>query len=163
MAGVYDRLHHAQNGCLLIARQLRHGFERFFGAAYRPSRLQWLRQLGSKKGGDGHGEDRGELLQFSDRQGDIAPFPLRITLLTDAELLGDLGLGKAGLLAQRANPRPEGAAVGFGRTAYRHIHITTGITAIERNYTVVSFCQLATAQAGLKSACQTIKLMLLPS
>ena len=79
-------------------------------------------------------EDRGELLQLSDRESDIAPFPLRITLLTDAELLGDLGLGKAGLLAQRVNPRPECAAVGFGRTAYRHVRITTGITTIERKH-----------------------------
>lgn len=109
--GAHERFDELEDAGLLAARQLRESRESLFSAPDRAARLLRFGELGGEECGDGNLKDGGELFELGDGESDIATFPLRITLLRDAELLGDLGLGKPGLLAERMDTGTEWAAV----------------------------------------------------
>ncbi len=109
--GAHERFDKLQYAGLLVARQLRQRGESFFSAADWAARLLDFRQLRGEEGSDGNLKDGGELFELGDRESDIATLPLGITLLGDAELLGDLGLGKPGLLAESMDTGTERTAV----------------------------------------------------
>ena len=95
----------------------------------RPAaRFIGLGEFGGEEGGDGDLKQGGEPFELDDGQGDIAALPLGVTLLGNAELLGDFLLGKPGLFAEGVDAGSEGAAVGLGWTACGHGRITPGNT-----------------------------------
>lgn len=86
-----------ENALLPVARQRAHAVEQRLGFADRPGAALGC-GLFAEQLVRGCFEDLGEFGEIVGAQGDGASFPTGVSLLGDAELVGDLGLGKSGAL-----------------------------------------------------------------
>ena len=87
-----------ENALLPVAWQRAHAVEKRLGFANRPGAALG-RGLFAEQLVRGCFEDLGEFGEIVGAKGDGASFPTGVSLLGDAELVGDLGLGKSGALA----------------------------------------------------------------